>query len=258
MALFKGLTGMEWPQADEDGLRLVAGQYHSAAAMCPQMAELFTQVVHGVSADFEGAAADAFVTRMKDFVGGDRDYLRAAAVQAGQLGEFAHYIANQVEYAKWMIIAQLIQLLVEIAIAVALGVFGGPMWAQVAINEVLTREFIVNVMKFLVRTIAMHTAIGVSTAGAMDWIIQGIQIAEGNRERRDTGLTLQALEFGAIAGVISGPVGVLAAGAGKVVGNVFGRGLRSALADGLGDALGRGVGRDVSEVGAAAAGGGGV
>ena len=30
MALFKGLTGMEWPQADEDRLRAIGGLYDSS------------------------------------------------------------------------------------------------------------------------------------------------------------------------------------------------------------------------------------
>src|SRR5262245_47939727 len=92
MTLFKGLTGMEWPQADEDGLRVVASQYHSAANQFPQLANLFTQVVNGVTADFAGETADAFVASMKQFLDGNPSYLQAAADQAKQLGDFAHDI----------------------------------------------------------------------------------------------------------------------------------------------------------------------
>ncbi|MFI9005897.1 hypothetical protein ACIGNX_01530 [Actinosynnema sp. NPDC053489] len=227
MALFKGLTGMEWPQADEDRLRAIGGLYDTSVEDFRRLATLFEEVVKGVREQFEGEAADAFVESVSRYFSGsgeDGNFLGLAADSAKELGDYARETANNVEYIKWMIIAQLIQLAVEIAVAIALApfTFGGSL-EVLSLAYLLTRQGIIALLKFLLRQLLVHTLINLTVSLVMDQTIQQIQINQGNRKEKDPELTKQAAAFGAIGGVLGGLFSPLGQGLSRGLGKLFGK-----------------------------------
>ncbi|WFE28320.1 hypothetical protein O7623_03665 [Solwaraspora sp. WMMD791] len=141
--LFMVLTGSRMPDINEDMLRTVQDQYLEVSA---DLGELQTHVeflVVGVRRSFDGQAAEAFAMRMEQFVSGDVSVLDGAAEQARALAAFAGEVATEAEYMKLMIIAELIVLLAEIAIAVAMAYFSfGLSTALLPIKFAITRMMI--------------------------------------------------------------------------------------------------------------------
>src|SRR3954452_955244 len=118
-SLFSVVTGMKWPEADEDKLRAAGDDYQVIADDIPKLKVYIVELVDLCLQRFEGEAADQFVMTMQKLIGqgssGGPDRLGEAGDHAKELARKAHDTANQVEYFKWMTIAQLVQLAFEIA-----------------------------------------------------------------------------------------------------------------------------------------------
>ncbi|MDH6133269.1 DNA-binding FrmR family transcriptional regulator [Kitasatospora sp. MAA4] len=239
--IFSKVTGMKWPEANEDNLRTAGDDYLAIANDIPELKGYIADLVKCCLAQFEGEAADAFVDQMRQLIGqtGGTDYLTTAAGTAKQLGDYAHQTANQVEYTKWMTIAQLVQLLAEIAYAIAMIplTFGGSLaaipMAMEAVAAVLKQIFI-----WLFKQLIIHEFTSIVGGLLLDVIIQTIQIAEGHKTSWDSKSTLQAVEFGAINGLLAGPLELLGFGFGKLLGRLFGKGLGEVLETELKDLAG--------------------
>ncbi|WP_407916350.1 hypothetical protein, partial [Kitasatospora sp. NE20-6] len=80
-AFFSKVTGMEWPRAREGVLRDVRDDYEALAADMPVLRGLIVELVSLCLTQFEGEAADAFVARMREFIGaaGGDDYVTQTA-----------------------------------------------------------------------------------------------------------------------------------------------------------------------------------
>ncbi|MFJ8622595.1 hypothetical protein ACIRD3_07075 [Kitasatospora sp. NPDC093550] len=229
LAKFFGIvTGMKWPEADEDRLRTAGDDYLVIAGKVPELRAYLVELVAVCRDSFEGEAADAFVAQMNQLIGGTGgdDYITSAGQVAKQLGDFAHKVANQVEYAKWMIIAQLIQLVAQIAWAIAMApiTFGGSL-AEIFVAYKVTGELVKQVFIWLFKQLLLHEFLSITTGMVMDGIIQGIQIGKGHKDHWEKESFLQAIEMGAINGLLTGPLELLTFGLGKAFGRVFGRGL---------------------------------
>lgn len=228
--LFSGLTGMQWPQADEDKLRAAGDDYLIVSNDMPKLEEYLVELANACRAQFDGQAAQAFVQTIDQLTGrsSDTDSLAAVSKQAADLAKTAHDTANQVEYAKWMTIAQLIQLLAEIAWAVAWAPFtGGASLGEIVAERLIAEGIIRKIFAWLLDKIAMHTFMSIVGGVGLDAIIQMVQIAEGHKSWSDwdTKSTLQALEFGALNGLIGGPLDLLGGALGKFFKNAIGKSL---------------------------------
>ncbi|WP_459650942.1 scabin-related ADP-ribosyltransferase [Kitasatospora sp. Ki12] len=233
LAKFFGIvTGMKWPEADEDKLRTAGDDYLVIAGKVPELRAYLVELVAVCKDSFEGEAADAFVAQMNQLIGGTggSDYVTSAGQVAKQLGDFAHKVANQVEYAKWMIIAQLIQLVAQIAWAIAMLpiTFGGSI-AEVFAAYKITGELIKQIFIWLFKQLLLHEFLSITTGMVMDGIIQGIQIGKGHKDHWEKESFIQAIEMGAINGLLTGPLELLTFGLGKAFGRIFGRGLSKDL-----------------------------
>ena len=224
--LFGALTGMSWPQANEDLLRKVSGDYASFASSIDQLTDYIVEVINVVVADFSGLSADSFLAAMRNLIGlgGGDDYLSEAQSTAQQLSKIARETADDVEYAKLMIIAQLVLLMAQIAIAMVWApfTFGGVLALLKLVMEGV-REAIFEILLWLVKSIAMHTVVGIAGGTVLSLVIQGV-IGDGINGAE----VKQAVEFGAVNGVLAGPM------------ELFG--------SALGDAFGKLVGEDASKV----------
>ncbi|MDH6707800.1 hypothetical protein P3T27_004537, partial [Kitasatospora sp. MAA19] len=254
---FHILTGMPWPESNEGALRDVRDEYATLAEELPQLKTYIADLVAACRKQFEGEAAEAFEREMGRFIGdgSDTDYVGVATELCKQLSGFAGKVANTVEYTKWMIVGQIIQLLIEIALAIFWSPFtGGASLLAVEPGKQVVKTIIINLLKKLLQVILMHTFFGVVGGLVMDGIIQGIQFGRGDRHEWDKDLTKQAAIFGAISGVIAGPLHLLGMGLGKLFGKMFGKLFvskeLSASLKSLATGLAKGGAKDLEKLGA--------
>ncbi|MGW3635517.1 WXG100-like domain-containing protein, partial [Streptomyces sp. NPDC005122] len=209
--VFGVMTGMSVPMTQEGLLRESALLYEVLGNNLLEFRQDVGDLVSVCMSRFEGDAATAFAQGMARFTGGGGDdYLGLAAKSCQELADYAGDVANKVEYTKWMIIATLVQLLLEAALAeqMAIFTFGGSLveffgeWA-------VARASLITAMKYLAWKIAQHEFTNIAGGLVLDGVIQGAQIARGDRKRLDTSLTLQSLEFAAINGVMGGALAVV-------------------------------------------------
>ncbi|MFJ5229311.1 hypothetical protein ACIQBJ_05355, partial [Kitasatospora sp. NPDC088391] len=239
-AFFSAITGMPWPKINEGELRDIRDAYERLSKELPELRELIAKVAATCRRQFEGAAAQAFARQMNYFigVGGDNDYVTAAAEASKKLADCAGDVANAVEYTKWMAIAQLVQLLVEIALAIFWAPFSfGASLSGLVLRKLLTKAALTALMKYLMKTILMHTFAGIVGGLLMDGIIQNVQIGQGNRKEIDKEYTKQAVLFGVIGGLLGGPLELLGLGLGKLLGRLLGKSGGRLLADQLSNYL---------------------
>ncbi|RSS54714.1 hypothetical protein, partial [Streptomyces sp. WAC06614] len=223
-ALFGGLTGMPWPEINEDNLRLVAAEYEQMAAELPRLKQHIHQLGGHVREQFEGYAAAAFASSLDALLGGGDDYLGQAAQQAAKLSEVAFDVARQAEYAKWMTIAQLVQLEFDIATAIAMAPWtGGASLLNISWMYFFTREALLQILRFLLRSILVHTFISVAYSYVTDFVVQTIQVMTHRAKDYDREATEQALKFGVISGVLSGGMELFGMGLGRLIGRIFGK-----------------------------------
>ncbi|MFJ6776507.1 hypothetical protein ACIQOV_37060, partial [Kitasatospora sp. NPDC091257] len=229
---FSIVTGMKWPEANEDHLRMAGDDYLAIHEKVPELRGYLVELVKLCAESFEGQAADAFLEQMRQLIGetGGTDYVSAAGQMAKQLGDFAHKVANQVEYAKWMIIAQLIQLVAQIAWAIAMSpiTFGGSL-AGIFVAYETAGAVIKQVFIWLFKQLLLHEFLSITTAMLMDGIIQGIQIGQGHKDKWEKESFIQSIEMGAINGLLTGPLELFTFGLGKAFGRIFGRGVSKGL-----------------------------
>lgn len=234
--LFSVVTGMKWPEAKEDDLRAAGDDYLAISKDMPELRGYLEELATRCREEFEGEAAEAYVDRVQQLIGGTggTDYITAAQDTAKQLADYAHKVANYVEYTKWMIVAQLIQLAAQIAWAIACIpiTFGGSL-AEIFAAELVAREVIKQVFIWLLKQIALHEFLSITTGIVMDLIIQGIQIGKGHKDKFDKDTLIQAIEFGAINGLLTGPLELLTFGLGKLFGRIFGGNIGNILKNDL-------------------------
>ncbi|MFB6505514.1 MULTISPECIES: glycosyltransferase [unclassified Streptomyces] len=244
--LLKTLTGMPFPQANEDMLRVVSDEYRQMAEKFREVEDLLRQVVTRVDEDFEGETATRFVSYARQFVqdtNGNQSILERAYEDALKLSKNAHKTAADIEYTKWSIFGQLALLVVQIALAQALmPVTAGlsEIWAAAAIGAFRAAALLI--LKFLVAQIIMQTITGIVGGLLLDSILQLTQFGRGDRTEWNTDFTGNAAKFGAIGGALGGPFALIGGGLGKILGNLGGKGLGKILGNDAGNVLAKGLG----------------
>lgn len=255
--LLKTLTGMPFPQANEDSLRLVSDDYRLMAEKFQEVEELLRQVVSRVDEDFEGRTATEFVAYARQFVertNGNQSILDRAHEDAMKLSKNAHKTAADIEYTKWMIFGQLALLVVQIALAQALMPLTAGLseiWAAAAIGAFRTMALLI--LKFLVAQIIMQTITGLVGGLLLDSILQLTQMGRGDRTEWNTDFTKDAAKFAAIGGVLGGPFALLGGAFGKLLGNLGGKALGKILGNDAGNVLAKGLAGGAKGAGAGAA-----
>ncbi|MFH8586789.1 glycosyltransferase [Streptomyces celluloflavus] len=213
------LTGSEFPKANEDGLRHLADHHGRVARRFASMPDYLMHAVNGIRTDFDAKAADDFSASLAEFTSGGTNYIEAAAKASRDIEHYARVTATNVEYAKLMGIAQLVQMLLEIAWAILQGPYG---WAEIPVFQMLTKVFLLKVFRGLVGHILAGVVISEVVSLSLDALIQRIQIANGTRDSFDSELTKQAGLSALLDGVLGGVLGAGTAKFGKVFGSSAG------------------------------------
>ncbi|QMU77116.1 hypothetical protein GXW83_16770 [Streptacidiphilus sp. PB12-B1b] len=191
-------VGQSWPQGDEDKMMQLGDAWNQAAQQLVTISSSIDPATSGVLANLGGSVADQFQSFVTQLQSSMPDMSQAA----GQLGELGRNTGVQIEYSKYMILAQLVWLAAEL---VQLA-FWAPELAPAAITSARL------VIQMILRRLITGIATGVGFMVSMDVAIQTIQILKGDRTKWDTQDTLSAVESGAISGAIGG----LFSGAGEV------------------------------------------
>ncbi|MER6992721.1 toxin glutamine deamidase domain-containing protein [Saccharopolyspora hirsuta] len=219
--LFQVLTGEEWPDADEDQLRALAGEWTAAAQTLAELGPGLRSAVQAIRADFAGEAAEAFAQRVAPFVEGD-DLISSAAELFNGLAKTLLDLALDVEYMKIVTIASLIALLAEIAWAIAMAPFtGGATMSWLAARMAVVRFLIQSLLGRVLMRVLSTAVFSVAFQLLIDAVAQTAQFAMGTRTEWNTDHTKNAAGTGGMAAALALPMAGL--------GRLFGSGLNGAL-----------------------------
>lgn len=117
----KYLLGIEIPSADPAAMRALAQLQETVdRILTVDLTDLLSQIRRKVRTDFSGMAADYYDNSIKQFTTGDNDYLGAGGQTARTSAAELRKGAANAEYMAWMALAELVQLLIEIAWCIAM------------------------------------------------------------------------------------------------------------------------------------------
>ncbi|MER5888286.1 hypothetical protein ABT160_31065 [Streptomyces sp. NPDC001941] len=217
--LFAALTGEKPPSGDEDKLFALAEVHKDLhGKLTNDLKQQVAEALGYTRESFRGDAAEMYQAAMKSFIGEEGlNYFDAVADQARLLAEFSRKGATQLQYTKYMIIAQLVELLVEAVIAAATAFFFGASLQAYFAKVAFVRWLIKFRLGRLVLMLISHQIINVGMGVAMDLLVQWAQLNQGTRDEFEGDLTKNAALSGMIQGFLAGPF--------QFLGNKFGKGL---------------------------------
>ena len=183
-------VGDAWPKGDEDKLRALGEAWEEAARAMVAISSEVGPSVNGVLSGVAGSVLQEFV----DFVEKFLRNLPQMAQSADQLSRLAKKTSVEVQYAKYMILLQLVWMAIEITQWI--------LYAPAVVPAIVAAGRLA--VRMIVRRLLMSMAIGIGMMVGMDAAVQGLQMLMGNRTEWNTGATLNALKSGAIGGAVGG------------------------------------------------------
>ncbi|MBX7266402.1 hypothetical protein KIF24_10435 [Micromonospora sp. Llam7] len=220
----KWVSGEEVPGLNEDRLFAVADAYRDAATgLTDDLAPLVVAAVNGIRANFEGEAERAYAASMAKFVTEHPRYLYTAADELIKAGDAARKTGTQVQYVKLIIILTIVELMVELAVTVALAFFFPGLWGWIAARCAIVRFMMQTLLRRLIMLVVSNMVMGVLFQVTMDALAQRIQLSMGTRDDWDGNLTRQSAEVGLLGGAVSLGLGSLGSGLGKGLGKLLRR-----------------------------------
>ncbi|MFJ7252132.1 hypothetical protein ACIQWV_06000, partial [Streptomyces sp. NPDC098085] len=238
--LFAALTGEVPPDGDEDKMFALAEAHKGLhGKLNGDIQKQVADALGYTRKNFDGTAAEMYQEAMKAFLGGQEglDYFNSVTEQAELIADFTRKSATQLQYTKYMIIAQLVELLVEAAVAMALSFFFGASIAAYLQKQAIVRLIIRTRLGRMLLTLLMHEIINVGMGVAMDALVQWTQLNQGTRDEWDGDLTKNAALSGAIQGLLAGPFHALGEKFSKLLSKMFGDDAGKQLGKKLDDVL---------------------
>ncbi|QDY80222.1 hypothetical protein [Streptomyces qinzhouensis] len=223
--LFAILTGEVPPDGDEDKMFALAEVHKDLhGKLNKDFQAMVAEVLGYTKQNFDGDAAKMYQEAMKSFLGGQEglDYFNAVGDQAQLVADFTRKSATQLQYTKYMIIAQLVALLIEAAVAAATAFFFGASIAVYLKKQAIVRVILKTKLGRMIVTLLTHQIINVGMGVTMDAMIQWIQLNQGTRDEWDTDLTKNAALSGMVQGLLAGPFNALGDRFGKLLAKMFG------------------------------------
>ncbi|MQS18133.1 hypothetical protein F7Q99_39615 [Streptomyces kaniharaensis] len=204
-------VGQSWPKGDEDKLRALGAAWYDTAQQLDSITKEIGPATLGVRNSISGPVAEQFNAFTQQL----QTNLPQMAEAANQIGDLGDNTGVQVEYAKLMVLAQLIWLAYELSTLS----FAAPEAIPAAITSARL------IVQMILRRLLVSVISGVGFMVGMDALIQSIQILLlHDRTQWDTASTIQAVEGGAIGGAIGGILGGgLGAFAPKFAGSMAGK-----------------------------------
>ncbi|MFJ1967631.1 hypothetical protein ACIO93_03080 [Streptomyces sp. NPDC087903] len=216
------LIGEKMLQADEDLAYASHKPYKRLGKNVRDLSDLIEQSVLGVGQSLPPQVGQQYVRAMRLFVdNGGTNYLREFSKQLDDVGDGRVKISMDIMEAKWQIIAELVRLLIELAIITALSFFtGGSAASQAATAKARSRVAILATLDQLLK----RTHVLPSLSEAFDEAFQtfAVRLAmmtlapPGRRpDNFDWGQIFQDGVFGAFTGLFHGAFDSLTKNLGK-------------------------------------------
>ena len=200
--LFDVLVGQQWPQADEDKVRLCAQAWTDALGALVAIAQGGDQAAQRVGYSVQAISSDQFDTYWSQYTNGDDSAVGQMAKQCQALAEMLLQEAEQVEFTKLSIDIQIVILAIQLVIDIATAIVtAGASMAEGAAATMAGR--------FTIQHLLMELLKGAILAAAPDFITQTIMLAEGHRSSYNVGETLQAAGTGALGAAVGMGVGAV-------------------------------------------------
>ncbi|WP_327069456.1 hypothetical protein OG500_27055 [Kitasatospora sp. NBC_01250] len=216
------LVGNQWPTGDETSLRTEAAAWSAAGAAVRtcirDLADAKAQLDQGLT----GSTKDAFDAYLAKLATADDAAMPLIAQCCDAAADALDNLANEIETLRIEIIGAAVVLAIQLAIDLAMWIFGGAAAAPVEIA--ITRATVLAFLRKAMISALARIAESVLAQVGFDLLAQVIELAQGHRKSIDG----SELNTAAINGAIGGAVGVGAGWLGK------------GLAKGLGKGLGKG------------------
>ncbi|WP_152521126.1 hypothetical protein [Nocardiopsis ganjiahuensis] len=198
------LTGIEVPTANPQAMRAAAEVYDGLSVKLREDLTGLMNTVRGrVRRNFGGQTSEFYDRSLNQFTRGENDYLGSAATISQSLSVELRKGAANAEYMSAMVIVQFVQLLVEIAWAVASAKFTfGATLKYIPIFKMIRSLAMQRILAWFLITVPGHQIISQLFA-SMDSVIQRIQIANGTRDTWDHDLTKGAHVGAVVEGLVS-------------------------------------------------------
>ncbi|MFE1467218.1 hypothetical protein [Nocardiopsis dassonvillei] len=197
------LTGIPIPKASINTLGRGSEVYAALEKRVKVLDDLFDLSRVHARRHFNGNTARNYEHSLDQFTTGDNDYVGSARSNAATMSSELFKARANVEYMHMMVIGQFVQLLAEIAWAIATAKFTfGASLKWIPIFKAIRSLAIRRILTWLLITVPGHQIISQIFA-SMDSIIQRIQIGRGTRHHKDPNLTRSAHIGATIEGALS-------------------------------------------------------
>ncbi|NMO55421.1 hypothetical protein HH310_30090 [Actinoplanes sp. TBRC 11911] len=207
----KWLTGEELPGTDPDLLRVIAAAHGDAADGVDEVIPMLVAGINRIREGVMGESERAFVDTMKDYVSDD-GFLAVASKYVRRMGNGLDDTANQVEYTQIMVVLTVIELMVELAVALAIAWFYPGIMSEIAARLVIGRFVIAEWLAQLIVAVVASQVVGIGLQVLMDVIAQLSIMSDTH------GWNVNFTREAAGVGAWTGMVGLFLGGAGGVVG----------------------------------------
>ncbi|SNY69795.1 toxin glutamine deamidase domain-containing protein [Paractinoplanes atraurantiacus] len=217
------LSGEQFPATDEDKLRQMAEVLKTLGIDIEALQPDFVAAVNSISENMTGEADRAFVDAMREYID-EPGFLPLAGRYVNRFGDDFADTATEVEFAKLMIIATLIELLIEFTIALALSWLFPGLMQSFLLRLLVGRSRVISWLIRILVQIGVAQVAGVGMQVLMVLIVQAIQIRDGSRKDIDWEKVRKAAEVGSLGGIMHVGVGGLFRALGPQFGKFLNRG----------------------------------
>ncbi|MFD8252459.1 WXG100-like domain-containing protein, partial [Streptomyces werraensis] len=215
------LTGERLIDADEDLAYESRVPYARLGRKIDQMSALIQKSVHDIGQSMPDDLSKAYAAAMGTLTDdGGRNYLREFSEQLDKIAEGRRKTSMDIMESKWQVIAEVIRLLIEIAIYLAMSFFtGGASASQIMLAKMRSRFFILTTLSHLLQR--LHIAPSLTEAFSEAFTTFAVRLAMMNFApdgRRPDGFDWsQILKDGAFGAAAGGLTSIFADYARKIV-----------------------------------------
>uniref|UniRef100_UPI0035BC3EF1 hypothetical protein n=1 Tax=Streptomyces finlayi TaxID=67296 RepID=UPI0035BC3EF1 len=204
------LTGERLMDADEDLAYESRRPYSGLGRKLDRLSSLIDKSIHDIGESMPDDLAKSYGRAMGMLVDdGGKNYLRDFAGQLDKIAEGRRKTSMDIMESKWQVIAEIIRLLIEIAIYLAMSFFtGGATASQIMMAKMRSRFFILTTLSHLLQR--LHLAPSLTEAFAEAFTTFAVRLAMMNFApdgRRPDGIdwndVLKSAAFGAAAGFLT-------------------------------------------------------
>ncbi|MEV6171934.1 hypothetical protein AB0L99_27450 [Streptomyces sp. NPDC051954] len=205
------LTGEKLIDADEDLAYESRRPYSGLGRKVDRLSSLIDKSIHDISEVMPDDLSKSYAKAMGMLIDdGGKNYLRDFAEQLDKIAEGRRKTSMDIMESKWQVIAEIIRLLIEIAIYLAMSFFtGGASASQIMMAKLRSRFLILTTLTHLLQR--LHLAPSLTEAFAEAFTTFAVRLAMMNFApdgRRPDGFDwndiLKSAAFGAAAGFLTG------------------------------------------------------